>query len=39
MNKSVRTIKNYMNKMQEKGIIKRENSKKKGQWNVLKKSN
>ncbi len=39
MNKSVRTIKNYMNKMQEKGIIKRENSKKNGEWNVLKKTN
>ena len=39
MNKSLRTIKSYMNKMQEKGIIKRENSKKNGEWNVLKKTN
>jgi len=38
MNKSLRTIKSYMNKMQEKGIIKRENSKKNGEWNVVKKT-
>lgn len=32
INKSVRTVKNYMNKMQEKGIIERINGKRDGSW-------
>lgn len=35
INKSLRTVKNYMTEMQEKGIIERINSKKKGEWNIL----
>lgn len=34
INKSVRTIKTYMAEMQEKGLIKRENGKKNGEWIV-----
>ena len=32
--KSVRTIKTYMAEMQEKGLIKRINGKKNGEWIV-----
>lgn len=35
INKSLRTVKNYMTEMQEKGIIERINSKKTGEWNIL----
>ena len=34
INKSVRTVKNYMAEMQEKGIIERKNGKKNGEWIV-----
>ena len=39
INKSVRTIKNYMSEMQKKGIIKRKNGKRDGEWIILKSSN
>ena len=32
INKSVRTVKNYMSEMQEKGIITRKNGKRNGEW-------
>ena len=34
INKSVRTVKNYMSEMQDKGLIERKNSKKNGEWVV-----
>lgn len=34
INKSLRTVKNYMSEMQEKGLIERINSKKNGEWVV-----
>lgn len=34
INKSLRTVKNYMAEMQEKGLIKRVNSRKNGEWIV-----
>ena len=34
INKSLRTVKNYMAEMQEKGLIGRKNSKKNGEWVV-----
>lgn len=34
INKSLRTVKNYMSEMQEKGLIERINSKKNGEWLV-----
>ena len=36
INKSVRTIKNYMSEMQKKGIIERKNGKRDGEWIILK---
>ena len=39
INKSVRTIKNYMSEMQKKGIIERKNGKRDGEWIVLKSFN
>ena len=39
INKSVRTIKNYMSEMQKKGIIERKNGKRDGEWIILKSSN
>lgn len=35
INKSLRTVKNMMNKMKEKGLIERKNSRKNGEWIVL----
>ncbi len=35
INKSLRTVKNYMAEMQEKGLIERKNSKKNGEWIVV----
>ena len=32
INKSLRTIKNYMAEMQEKGLIERKNGKRDGEW-------
>ena len=34
INKSLRTVKKYMAEMQEKGLIKRVNSRKNGKWIV-----
>ena len=34
INKSVRTVKTYMSKMQEEGLIERKNGKKNGEWIV-----
>ena len=34
INKSLRTVKTYMAKMQEKGLIERKNGKKNGEWQV-----
>lgn len=34
INKSLRTVKNYMNNMQEKGLIERKNGKRNGEWIV-----
>ena len=34
VNKSLRTVKSYMSKMQEKGLIERKNGKKNGEWIV-----
>ena len=34
INKSVRTVKTYMAKIQEKGLIERKNGKKNGEWQV-----
>ena len=34
INKSIRTVKTYMAEMQEKGLIKRKNGKKNGEWQV-----
>ena len=34
INKSLRTVKNYMAQMQKKGLIERKNSKKSGEWVV-----
>ena len=39
INKSIRTIKNYMSEMQKKGIIERKNGKRDGEWLVLKSFN
>lgn len=39
INKSIRTIKNYMSEMQKKGIIERINGKRDGEWLVLKSFN
>ena len=39
INKSIRTIKNYMSEMQKKGIIERKNGKRDGEWIILKSSN
>ena len=39
INKSIRTIKNYMSEMQKKGIIERKNGKRDGKWIILKSSN
>lgn len=39
INKSIRTIKNYMSKMQKKGIIERKNGKRDGEWFILKTFN
>jgi len=39
INKSIRTIKNYMSEMQKKGIIERKNGKRDGEWIVLKSFN
>ena len=39
INKSVRTIKNYMSEMKKKGIIKRKNGKRDGEWIILKSYN
>lgn len=36
INKSLRTVKNYMSEMQAKGLIERVNSKKNGEWIVKK---
>ena len=33
--KSDRTVKRYMDKMQEKGLIRRKNGKRDGKWEVL----
>lgn len=35
INKSVRTVKNRMIEMQEKGIIERKNGKRNGEWRIL----
>ncbi len=35
INKSLRTVKNYMQEMQNKNLIERKNSKKSGEWIVL----
>ena len=35
INKSVRTVKNRMIDMQEKGIIERKNGKRNGEWRIL----
>ena len=37
INKSLRTVKTYMSKMQEKGLIERKNSKRDGEW-IIKKT-
>lgn len=39
INKSVRTIKNYMSEMQKRGIIERKNGKRDGEWIILKSFN
>ena len=39
INKSIRTIKNYMSEMQKKRIIERKNGKRDGEWIVLKSFN
>lgn len=36
INKSIRTIKNYMAKMQKKRIIERKNGKREGEWVIIK---
>jgi len=38
INKSLRTVKNRMNEMQEKGLISRENGKRSGKWIILSKN-
>ena len=35
INKSLRTIKNYMSEMQEKGLIERKNGKRDGEWIII----
>ena len=35
INKSVRTVKNYMSKMQDKRLIKRKNGKRDGKWVII----
>ena len=35
INKSLRTVKNYMSEMQEKGLIERKNGKRDGEWIIL----
>ena len=35
INKSLRTVKNYMEEMQEKGLIERKNGKRNGEWVIL----
>ena len=36
INKSLRTVKNYMSEMQKNGIIERKNGKRDGEWIVIK---
>ena len=38
INKSLRTVKNYMSEMQKNGIIKRKNGKRDGEWIITKQS-
>ena len=38
INKSLRTVKNYMSEMQKNGIIERKNGKRDGEWIITKKS-
>jgi len=38
INKSLRTVKNYMADMQKNGIIKRKNGKRDGEWIIIKQS-
>ena len=35
INKSLRTVKNYMAEMQEKGLIERKNGKRDGEWFII----
>ena len=35
INKSLRTVKNYMSEMQEKGLIERKNGKRDGEWIII----
>ena len=35
INRSLRTVKTRMNKMQEKGLIARKNGKRNGEWIIL----
>jgi DNA-binding MarR family transcriptional regulator len=35
INKSLRTVKNYMAEMQEKGLIERKNGKRDGEWIII----
>ena len=35
INESLRTVKNYMGEMQEKGLIERKNGKRNGEWVIL----
>lgn len=35
INKSLRTVKNYMSEMQEKGLIERKNGKRNGEWIII----
>ena len=38
INKSLRTVKNYMAEMQKNGIIERKNGKRDGEWVIIKQS-
>ena len=38
INKSLRTVKNYMAEMQKNGIIERKNGKRDGEWIIIKQS-
>ena len=38
INKSIRTVKNYMAEMQKKGIIERKNGKRDGEWIIINQS-